>query len=116
MGIDGIGSRGPVAPPTVPAAEKAGPATASFEVGKAAPVAPAEVGRTALDRLKAGEIDVHGYVEAKVDEATAHLSALPPANLEAVRAALRDRIASDPTLVDLVRTASGQIPPALGDG
>jgi hypothetical protein len=70
---------------------------------------------TALERLRAGEIDVHGYVDLKVDEATRHLAALPPSQLQQVRAALRERIASDPGLVELVRTATGSVPQPPAD-
>jgi hypothetical protein len=63
-----------------------------------------------MERLRAGKIDVNGYVEAKVHEATAHLAALPPAELEQLKSALRDRLGSDPGLVELVRKATGAIP------
>jgi uncharacterized protein (DUF2342 family) len=117
MGIDSIGKKGPPSPPLpsgVAGASHATPVGRPFEVpgvqgaGKVDPVeAPP---RTALDRLRAGEIDVNGYVDIKVNEATSHLAALPPAELEQVRRALRDRMAGDPTLVDLVRTATGAVP------
>ena|SRR5580658_9427322 len=116
MGIDGIGKKGP---PTLPSpADARGPArapeaTRPFEVSKAAPAPQAgavEAPRTAMERLRAGEIDVNGYVEVKVHEATAHLAALPPAELEQLKSALRDRLGSDPGLVELVRKATGAIP------
>jgi hypothetical protein len=79
----------------------------------AGPVAPA---RTALERLRAGEIDASQYVDAKVEEATAHLQSLPAVELEAIRKALRERLTTDPALVDLVRGATGQvIPPPRDD-
>jgi len=123
MGVDGIGKKGPPTPP--PAGGAAGPGRTTgtgrpFEVGKApeattdaaraAQAAGVEAPRTALERLRAGEIDVNGYVDIKVHEATAHLAALPPAQLENIRSALRDRMATDPALVDLVRTATGSVP------
>jgi hypothetical protein len=116
MGIDSIGKKGPPTPP--PAAGVGGPSRTAetgrpFEVPGGAPTAearPVEAASTALERLRAGEIDVNGYVDAKVREATAHLGALPPAELERVREALRDRMATDPALVDLVRTATGAVP------
>ncbi len=121
MGIDGIGKKGPVAPP--PAAGTGGAARGAgtgraFEVPGASPAAearPVAGAHTALERLRAGEIDVNGYVDAKVHEATAHLGALPPAELERVRQALRDRMATDPALMDLVRTATGAVPPPPSD-
>jgi hypothetical protein len=72
-------------------------------------------GPTPLERLRAGEIDVKGYVDAKVQEATAHLGPMPPEKLEQIRAALRDRIGSDPLLVDLVKKATGHVPPPPTD-
>ena len=116
MGIDSIGKKAPPAPP--PPVDAKGPARATeaagpFEVSGAAPSPAAgavEAPRTALERLRAGEIDVNGYVDLKVDEATTHLKALPPGELEQVRSALRDRLATDPGLVDLVRQATGAVP------
>lgn len=64
-------------------------------------------GASPLERLRAGEIDRQTYVELKVDEATRHLKGVRPADLESIRAELRQRVASDPALVDLVRQASG---------
>ncbi|HEY1692164.1 MAG TPA: hypothetical protein VGG39_08375 [Polyangiaceae bacterium] len=121
MGIDSIGKKGPPAPPEAGKATGAArPAEASrpFSVGGAAPTAgagPVEATRPALDRLRAGEIDVKGYVDMKVNEATAHLAALPPAELERVKSALRDRMATDPALLDLVRTATGATPSLPSD-
>jgi hypothetical protein len=134
MGIDSIGKKGPPAPPPGDAApgrsagshRAEGETSRPFEVAKkAGPVAgqaPAatavqhvQTTPTALERLRAGEIDVHGYVDLKVDEATRPLAALPPSQLEQVRAALRERIASDPALVELVRTATGSVPQPPAD-
>jgi hypothetical protein len=124
MGIDGIGSKGPPAPPPPGGAQgatgaaRAPEAGRAFEVGRpAAPVAPAptEAPRGALERLRAGEIDVDGYVDAKVQEATAHLGPLPAARLDEIRAALRDRMTGDPALAELLRTAAGHASPPPGD-
>lgn len=121
MGIDGIGSKGPPVPP--PPGGARGPARTpetgrAFEVSRSAPpaaAAPVEAPRSALERLRAGEIDVNGYIDVKVHEATAHLGVLPPARLEEIRAALRDRMTSDPALAELLRTAAGHVPPPGDD-
>jgi hypothetical protein len=125
MGIDRIDKKGP--PPQPPSKEIGGPTRSSetgrpFEVSRPAPqaegAAPAEAvtgPRTALERLRAGEIDANGYLDQKVDEATAHLGKLPPAELDAIRSALRDRLSNDPALVDLFRTATGQAAPPPRD-
>ena len=126
MAIDRIGNKGPPAPPPpqTAGAGRVAETTRPFDVsapGTAtstpAPVQGAAVdpSRTALDRLRAGEIDLGGYLDLKAHEATAHLTALPPSELEALRGALRDRMGSDPTLVDLVRTATGRLPDPSGD-
>jgi hypothetical protein len=60
--------------------------------------------------LRTGGVGLDRYLDLKVDEATAHLGPLPPSQLEMIRSALRERIASDPTLVDLVRAATGAVP------
>jgi hypothetical protein len=68
---------------------------------------PSASGAGPLEQLHSGAIDLDRYLDIKVDEATSHLSGMAPARLEAVRAALRDRLLLDPTLVDLVRKAAG---------
>ena len=122
MGIDGIGKKGPPgAPPAsgTPGASRAQQAGKPFAVERGEKSgAAAEVratGATPLERLRAGEIDVKGYVDAKVQEATAHLGPMPPEKLEQIRAALRDRIGSDPLLVELVKKATGHMPPPPND-
>jgi hypothetical protein len=121
MGIDRIGGR----PGTLPAPEAASPpradgAVAPFDVGRtqapgATPVDAAVPASPALEQLRSGQIDLARYLDLKVDEATSHLSALPASQLEAIRAALRDRIAADPSLVDLVHAATGQAPASRDD-
>ena len=126
MGIDGIGKKGPPGAPSAPSgtpgASRAQQPAKPFEVDEtrkgASASRAAEVNATAptpLDRLRAGEIDVKGYVDAKVQEATAHLGPMPPEKLEQIRAALRDRIGSDPLLVELVKKATGHVPPPTDD-
>jgi hypothetical protein len=128
MAIDRVGKNGP----SLPASELGGPTGAHssgavFEVPKVAATPPAgdidparpavQVEATpaasgALERFRAGQLDLHGYVDAKVREATDHLSALPPVELENIRSALRERLAGDPTLIDLLHTATGEtLPP-----
>jgi hypothetical protein len=121
MGIDGIGKKGPptAPPPAGPTGGRAAGTTRPFEAGKPQATtasAPVEAPRTALDRLKAGEIDANGYIEAKVKEATSHLGVLPPGRIDEIRTMLRQRMTSDPTLADLLRTAVGHaVPPPADD-
>lgn len=125
-GIDGIGKRGNAGVPVGDAGEagrakptgteRSNEGVATFrEVAKAS--ATTEVsqvggptGASALERLRAGQVDLNGYLDLKVDEATAALSGLPKAELDTIRHALRTQLATDPTLADLVTKATGAVP------
>ena len=131
MGIDRIGKdvpslpasgvEGPTSPRSSGAVFEVPTGVATTPVGSLDPARPAEqieptqAVRGALERRRAGELDLRGYVDAKVQEATAHLSALPPIELENIRSALRERLASDPTLTDLLHTATGEVLPPDDD-
>lgn len=122
MGIDGIGKGRGVPPTGVPDAspnEVAGKApfrvergtsdasssvTGSTSVGSAGEVSPA------LAKLRAGEVDVNGYMDLRVDEATRGLEGLPPAELAEIKRVLRDQMATDPGLAELVTRATGEAP------
>lgn len=113
MGIDGIGKGGGapgVGAPTGATAPKAADAVERpFEV-KATEATTTVDATSPLGRLRAGEIGVEQYVDLKVDEATRGLEGLPKADLESIRSMLRARVAEDPALVDLVRSATGKAP------
>ena len=127
MGIDRIGkgsapppSAGTGASPSAPSGAervRAPEPSRSFEVRnekaaettKASEVA-ATSGPSALERLRAGQIDMNGYLDLKVDQATAHLEGLGSHELAAVKSMLRDQIANDPSLTDLVKQATGSAP------
>ena len=117
MGIDRVGKSGG-APTPASGAEDASKATGvskSFEAhvedaaGKSVERARGAAS-TPLERLRAGEVDVHGYIDLKVEEATAHLQGLNATELDAVRKMLREELAGDPGLAELVRRATGQLP------
>ena len=132
MGIDRIGKGG--APPATPetqgsgSVEKKGGVEKTFSVERTeAPKQPAEVAATgaaarphemgvetdrmsALARLRAGEIDVNGYVDLRGDEATKGLEGLSAAELDDIKKVLRDQMATDPALTDLVGMATGKTP------
>jgi hypothetical protein len=115
MAIDRIGKGGPPAEvPKAEAGKPAGAAERTFEV-RAEKAQAAGAASSALEQLRAGKLDVEGYLQMKLDEATAHLQGLLPADLETIRHALRQRLASDPALADLAKQASGQAPPASPD-
>jgi hypothetical protein len=122
MGIDRIGKGG--APPATPetlgtgSVEKKGHVEKAFSVERPdatrhasqAGATEAAEGSSALARLRAGEIDVNGYVDLKVDEATKGLEGLSPAELDDIKKVLRDQMSTDPGLTDLTRTATGHVP------
>jgi hypothetical protein len=116
MPIDRIGKGGGALPPQAPGAsgpEGAAPTapTKTFEVGAAKKADATEaVSAAPLDELRAGKIDVHQYVEKKLDEATAHLKGLQASELAHIRDVLRDKMVQDPQLSDLVRQAAGSVP------
>ena len=116
MSIDRIGKGGaPASTPEPGGSAASRPAGPGFERASAPPAAAPAAPSSALERLRAGAIDVDGYLNLKTEEATAHLTSLPAAKLTAIRSALRDRLASDPALVDLVRTATGAAARSGGD-
>ena len=112
MGIDRIGKPALPLPPgegsAAPAPRVAGGAFAERLFGARAPTALSGP-EGALERLQAGAIDLEGYLDIKVHEATATMPGLGPAQIDAIRAALRERLSTDPTLVDLVRQATGAL-------
>lgn len=110
-GIGGPGGSGPPgkvggvgvaqAPATsAPTGAKFGDALESVEkASKSSAASP-------LEQLRAGELDLKGYVEVRVREATAHLEGvLAPKDLEKVQDELRDVIENDPDIAALVKGA-----------
>ncbi len=88
-------------------------ATSPFEGPRAeAPSAPVDAAPTSspLERLKNGEIDLPGYLDAHVHDATSHLEGLGSEKVGEIRAHLRSATESDPALVALVGQATGQTP------
>lgn len=115
MGIDGIGKPGPVAPAPPASTGVTPPAAhadrAPFSERAAEARAPSSMvgAHAALEQLKAGSINLDGYLDIKVQEATASVGDLAPTQLASMRSALRERMSNDPTLVDLVRKATGAL-------
>ena len=120
MPIDRIGKGGGALPPQAPGAS--GPADKTSGASPTAPSKAFEVGAgkkadavdavssAPLDELRAGKIDVHQYVEKKLDEATSHLKGLHASELAHIRDVLRDKMVHDPQIADLVRQAAGSVP------
>lgn len=111
MSVDGIGSGGrnvggvgrgeaPLAPaPTEGAA-------AGHSIGPAASGGP-----TPLERLEKGEISFDQYLDGRVADAVRHLEGRASgAQIDFLRQALRESMAADPVLAELVRRATGSVP------
>ena len=113
MGIDRIAKPGPPAPPPAGAGPTS-PATRTErgfgeQVAEAHAARPAEGSPGPLEKLRAGTINLEGYLDVKVQEATMGMAGLPPAQVDAIRSALRERLSTDPTLTDLIRMATGAV-------
>ncbi len=112
-GIGGAGGGGPpgkiggVTGPAAPAAGGAtGPKGASFGETLGTKGTEQASGATPLERLKSGELDLKGYVDVRVREATAHLDGVLSADdLAKVQDELRDVIENDPDIAALVKGA-----------
>ncbi len=106
------GSSGPAGPGRSAETGKPFSAERTGEAGGANAARPAEaVGAASpLAELRAGRLSLDGYLDAKVHEATAHLEGMPPAKLAELKRLLRDKLASDPSLTELVTQATGQVP------
>ncbi len=100
--IGGAAAGGAPIAPQAPAADRKG----FGEAIGAAEKADATQQATPLERLRSGEIQHADYVELRVHEATAHLAgALSPADLEALRAELREVVEADPDVAALAQAA-----------
>jgi hypothetical protein len=65
----------------------------------------------ALASLQRGELSLDQYLDGRVSDATSHLvGKLSPDQLEFVKQSLRDQIATDPVLVELVQRTTGSVP------
>ncbi len=108
MGIDGIGGPPiPGAPGAAGSVDATVRATESFRVEAGVSV---EKGEGPFDRLRSGELTSEQYLEIRVEQAiTPFLHTLGPEQLEFVRATLRERLQSDPMLVELARRATAGV-------
>jgi len=117
MGIDRIGKGGSVAPPADVGGARPNEATRPFDAKRAdKAAAPDAIAATSpLEKLRAGQIDLNGYLDMKVEAATSHLHGLRASELDAIKRALRAQMASDPALADLVKQATGSAPEPRDD-
>ena len=116
MGIDGIGKPGPGGAPGVGGPGSTGSVRGeSFQVERASGAQGAE-GSASLRALERGELSLDQYLDARVDGAVRHLvEKLPADQLDFVRQSLREQLATDPVLVELVRRTTGRVPDVQND-
>ena len=113
MGIDGIGK-----PPNASiggiGGGQGGDATRGaepFAVDRSAPAAPSERVSAALSSLQRGELSLDQYLDGRVNDATQHLvGKLSAEQLDFVKQSLREQLATDPVLVELVQRTTGSSP------
>lgn len=119
MGIDRIGKGG--APPVHPdireteSIERRGKVEKTFSVERPDATKPAQATQAAapseaLARFQAGEIDVDGYVDLKIEEATRGLEGLSVTEIDDLKQIFREQLVTDPSLSDLVHAATGSLP------
>ena len=113
MGIDGIGK-----PPGatiggvsgVQGGEAARPAE-PFAVDRGAKADASTRISASLSGLQRGELSLDQYLDGRVNEATQHLAGkISPEQLEFVKQSLREQMATDPVLVELVQRTTGSAP------
>ena len=115
MGIDGIGkppgvNNGGVADASRVSGGEAARPSEAFSLEPAAPGSAQGGSRVsaALARVQRGELTVDQYLDGSVTEATRHLAGkLSPDQLEFVKQSLREQLATDPVLVELVQRTTG---------
>jgi len=113
MGIDGIGK-----PPGAgiggmgsATSKEVARAAEPFKVDPSASAAGGGKVSAALAKLQRGELSLDQYLDGRVNDAVSHLvGKLSPAQLEFVKQSLRDQMATDPVLVELVQRTTGSVP------
>lgn len=109
--VGGIGGGGPVGPGKVggasaPTGSPEASAPSSKNFGEVVRGPEGSTAASPLERLRTGEIDLRGYVDLRVREATSHLAGvLGPSDLARVRDELQEVIELDPDVAALVKAA-----------
>ena len=102
--IGGVSGIGGAEPPTRTSGE-------SFSVDRGAAASPGSRVSAQLSSLQRGELSLDQYLDSRVSEATQHLAGkVSPDQLEFVKQSLREQMATDPVLVELVQRTIGAAP------
>jgi hypothetical protein len=113
MGIDGIGKPPGATIGGIGGLQGTGAPrpTEAFALDPSAAPAPASRVSAALSSLQRGELSLDQYLDGRVTEATEHLAGkISPDQLEFVKQSLREQLATDPVLVELVQRTTGSAP------
>ena len=113
MGIDGIGKPPGASIGSIGGVQsgEAARGTEPFTVDRSAPASPSDRVSAALSSLQRGELSLDQYLDGRVTDATNHLAGkISPEQLDFVKQSLRDQLATDPVLVDLVQRTTGSSP------
>jgi len=82
-----------------------------FKVDAGTPAAASDKVSASLASLQRGELSLDQYLDGRVTDATSHLvGKLSPDQLEFVKQSLREQMATDPVLVELVQRTTGSAP------
>lgn len=115
MSIDRIGKPPSAAPPAGASIASTG-SQRPFSIREAEQASGAGAPATAAspaDQVRRGEMSIDAYLDLRIDEATRHLRGrLGPEALAQIQGTLRAQLASDPLLQELVKSATGQLPPS----
>jgi hypothetical protein len=88
-----------------------GPGAAGPRAADAA-TSTAQVGQSPAAEVRSGNLSIEQYLDRRVAEATRHLEGkVPAADLSDIQTMLRAQLQSDPTLIEMVRAATGVAPP-----
>ena len=110
MGIDGVGKPGAPQGPVGSIGGSGATQGEGFRVEEGDETSSA-TGSEALQQLERGELGLTEYLEVRVAEATRHLEGtLSPQQLEFVKESLKEQLATDPVLVQLVKRTTGASP------
>ena len=113
MGIDGIGKPPGAAIGGVSGIQggEAPRAAEPFSVERSAAAPASSRVSSALSSLQRGELSLDQYLDGRVSEATNHLAGkISPEQLDFVKQSLREQLATDPVLVELVQRTTGSTP------
>lgn len=68
----------------------------------------------AVRKVKSGEMSLDEYIDQRVEEASSHLKGkIPDETLENLKFVMREKVRTDPLLVETIRRTTGKTPSPL---